>query len=232
MSKNEKSGFLLYKEQYDGVSLLSMEERGELLTAIYEYQINGNVSTDLSVSASMAFQFIKGQFERDTQKYNETCAILRENGKLGGRPRKKQTEPNGSSETKRFLEKPKNHDTVTDTVTDNNITTITTITPPTPSSEGKEGKRKIKVSEIDSAEKKFDLDTYLGSDEHDLFVAVCDRMRDQCVKETSVMNEATDFIAYNEARDWKGLGGEDVIANLTKYVARWVREKAKKEDAG
>ncbi len=43
------------------------------MTAIYEYQINGNVSTDLSASASMAFQFIKGQFDRDEQKYTDIC---------------------------------------------------------------------------------------------------------------------------------------------------------------
>ena len=73
MSKNEKRGFLLYKEQFDGISQLSLVERGELLTAIYQYQIHGNISVDLSASASMAFMFIKGQFERDKQKYSETC---------------------------------------------------------------------------------------------------------------------------------------------------------------
>ena len=120
MSKNKKSGFLLYKEQFDGISQLSLVERGELLTAIYQYQIHGNISVNLSESASMAFMFIKGQFERDKQKYSETCE-----------KRKKAVEtryqPSLSNEYKcsnstqmntKATDTDTDTDTVTDTVTD------------------------------------------------------------------------------------------------------------------
>ena len=207
MSKNEKSGFLLYKEQYDGVSLLSMKERGELLTAIYEYQINGNVSTDLSASASMAFQFIKGQFERDTQKYNEMCATLRENGKLGGRPRKNQTEPKVFVETKRFLGKPKNLDTVTDTdtvtvtVTDYKTTT-TTITPPiSPSSEGDSKTPSVEVMYTDVAE-YFIRNKFVSSSEN--------------------------FYTYNQRRGWRGIGGKDISDEWEHYANMWELEERRK----
>ena len=73
MSINEKDGFMLYKKQYSGISLLSREERGDLLTAIYEYQINRHISVGLSDSTAMAFQFIKTQFDIDAQKYLEKC---------------------------------------------------------------------------------------------------------------------------------------------------------------
>ncbi len=232
MSKNS---FVLYDEEYEYLKLLSYEERGKLITAIYEYRLQGNTDIKLSESATMLFHFIKNHIDRDSKKYADVCVTRKACGSQGGRPRKNQNnqrKPNGFETTEGNQMVFKKPDNDNDNDNDNNITTITTITPPTPSSEGKEGKRKIKVSEIDSAEKEFNLDAYLGSDEHDLFVAVCDRMREQCVKETSVMYDPPYFLAFKEARDWNGPGGEDVIANLTKYVARWVREKAKKEDAG
>lgn len=232
---SKKNSFVLYADQFECFSLLSMESRGRLITAIFEHHINGETSITLSDSERMAFHLISSQMKRDAEKYQQRCENNRDNINKRWASRNQTTSNRIQTYTTvydRIQTDTKHTDNDNVNVTDNNITTITTITPPTPSSEGKEGKRKIKVSEIDSADKNFDLDTYLGSDEHDLFVAVCDRMREQCVRETSVMNEATAFIAYNEARDWKGLGGEDVIANLTKYVARWVREKAKKEDAG
>ena len=116
MSKNEKSGFLLYKEQYDGISLLTIEERGELLTAIFQYQISGNILINLSDSTSMAFQFIKGQFDRDKQKYSETCEKRKKAVETRYQP--KVTNEYKCSNSIQMNTKATDTDTVTDTVTD------------------------------------------------------------------------------------------------------------------
>ena len=116
MGKNEKSGFLLYKEQFDGISQLSLIERGELLTAIYQYQIHGNISVNLSVSASMAFMFIKGQFERDKQKYSETCEKRKRAVETRYQP--SPTNEYNCSNSTQMNTKATDTDTDTDTVTD------------------------------------------------------------------------------------------------------------------
>ena len=119
MSKNEKSGFLLYKEQYDGISLLSREERGELLTAIFQYQIYGAVTAELSESATMAFQFIKGQFDRDKQKYSETCEKRKKAVETRYQP--KVTNEYKCSNSIQMNTKATDTDTVTDTDTDTEL---------------------------------------------------------------------------------------------------------------
>lgn len=58
----------------------------------------------------MAFSFIRSQLKRDSDKYDARCEINRRNGKLGGRPKKVQTEepkkPNGTEETQSVLDIP------------------------------------------------------------------------------------------------------------------------------
>ena len=90
MADNEKKSFILYHNYYDYISKLTVEERGNLLTAIFEYQINGKVTTEISPMADMVFTFIEAQFERDNAKYLKICERNQKNGEKGGRPRKNQ----------------------------------------------------------------------------------------------------------------------------------------------
>ena len=78
-----------------------MEERGQLLTAIFSYR-TGEPLPDMTTGVKVLYSIIKGQIERDTTRYNEICEIRKENGKkgaefgqlgaefgkLGGRPKK------------------------------------------------------------------------------------------------------------------------------------------------
>ena len=84
---NTKKSFVLYNDLYKQFSLLSMEERGALITAIFEYAVNGQVFTDLTPMAQMAFSFIQDALDRDRAAYEATCRKNRENGKKGGRPK-------------------------------------------------------------------------------------------------------------------------------------------------
>ena len=84
----KKKSFVLYHSYYDSIVKLNMTERGALLTAIFEYQINGEVSVELSSAVAMAFSFIKSQFDADYAKYQNVVQRNRKNGAKGGRPKK------------------------------------------------------------------------------------------------------------------------------------------------
>lgn len=61
--------------------------------------------------------------------------------------------------------------------------------------------------------------SYIQSDEFKLFQRVCQSFKDCGILAPSDMVE--DFIAYNNSRDWLGIGGESVLENLDRYVSRW-----------
>ena len=68
-----KKGFLIYKSLYEPIKEFSREQKGELLEAIFEYQISGEITEGLSPIVNMAFLFFKNQFDIDNSKYEERC---------------------------------------------------------------------------------------------------------------------------------------------------------------
>ena len=71
--------------------------------------------------------------------------------------------------------------------------------------------------------------SYLQSEEYKLFERVCQSFKN-CgyLCPPDVVN---DFIAYNNSRDWLGIGGESVLENLDRYVNRWYEgEKRRRGD--
>ena len=108
----EKTGFILYKNFENQFSLLSLEERGRLITVIFEYARSGEISIELSLIEQMAFSIIKECLDRDREEYEARCEQNGKNGKRGGRP-KKDLQSDGSifsPKTERFFEKPKKAD--------------------------------------------------------------------------------------------------------------------------
>ena len=88
----KKDSFVLYTEYMEQIELLSMEQRGVLLTAIFAY-VSDMALPDMDGITKMAFAFIKSRIDKDTEKYAKTIEKRKEAGKLGGRPK-----ANGSSE--------------------------------------------------------------------------------------------------------------------------------------
>lgn len=91
------TSFVIYTNYLDVLSDLSNEDMGIIFRAILLYKKNGEIP-ELPIHLSIAFKFIKNQMDLDAQKYNEKCTKAKENGKLGGRPKKNQTvfkKPNG-----------------------------------------------------------------------------------------------------------------------------------------
>lgn len=83
-----KESFVLYVKYLDNIEMLSMEQRGILITALMSY-VAGKDIPDMDGMTAMAYSFIKSQVDRDFEKYEETCRKRSEAGKLGGRPKAK-----------------------------------------------------------------------------------------------------------------------------------------------
>ena len=117
---NDKKSFVLYGNYETQFKLLSMEERGMLITAIFEYVNFGSLARELTPLVNMAFSFVKETLDRDRELYIEKCEKNSENGKKGGRPKKErktegysdtsEKEDIFSAKTERFFEKPKKAD--------------------------------------------------------------------------------------------------------------------------
>lgn len=73
-----RESFLLYKSFYEPIKSLSLEDKGALLEAIYEYQVSGAEPPNTS-PVYMVFLFFKNQFRLDDIKYDETCAANKNN---------------------------------------------------------------------------------------------------------------------------------------------------------
>lgn len=82
---------------------LTTRERGELITAIFDYQIHGKTPEALSDKADMAFAFISDQLDRDREKYESRC----------------------KKNTAHDLPEPENSEIATDNDTDNDTDTVT-----------------------------------------------------------------------------------------------------------
>lgn len=118
-----KKAFILYADLISVVEKLIIKDReentnntGELLYHILQYVNDMNPEPN-NFTIEMVFEPIRLQLNRDLQKYEIIREKRAEAGKLGGRPRKKQTEAkkaNGLFEKQTKAKKPV---TVNDTVT-------------------------------------------------------------------------------------------------------------------
>ena len=82
-----KKSFVIYNDYEKYFSQLDLAERGRLITAIFDFQINGVEPEELSPAAYMAFSFMRDQFRRDDEKYQRRVERSRKNGAKGGRPK-------------------------------------------------------------------------------------------------------------------------------------------------
>lgn len=87
----EKMSFLLYMDDLELLEELTMEERGQLLTAVYCHTA-GLELPEMSSTARVAFIVIRKKLDRDAAKYAQQVAKNHANGSKGGRPKKKKAE--------------------------------------------------------------------------------------------------------------------------------------------
>lgn len=93
----DKNSFLMYLDYEEQFNLLTDEQIGQLMRAIYQYEKTREVP-ELEGILKMAFSFMKTQLDRDREKYQAKCEKNKENGSKGGRPKKQKD----ISKTERF----------------------------------------------------------------------------------------------------------------------------------
>ena len=87
-----KDNFLLKKSQQQVFEELSNNDAGLLIKGIFNYVNTGNSGLDGYLKA--IFIPIKIEIDKNEERYEEVCKRNRENGRLGGRPKKEETEEN------------------------------------------------------------------------------------------------------------------------------------------
>lgn len=113
----DKPSFIIYKNFYEPIKSLSMEDRGKLFTAIFEYQIN-NTEIKLPDSCKMAFMFFKNQFDLDFNKWLGVVDRNTKNGRNGGRNSKPKKPSGVHSPPKNPIAPETETETETETVND------------------------------------------------------------------------------------------------------------------
>ena len=210
MADNEKKSFILHKSYYKSVESLTMEERGKLFTAIFEYQINGKVTIPLSPLCSMAFSFIQAQFEIDKNKYHDIVERNRANGSKGGRPKNNTKKPNTH-----WVLGCKNVDGTRDFATSERTQ--------------KDNQKNPKADNDNEDDNDND-----NNNNYNNSMYVSAQAQDREIIEFEVIkffskhhfiSNVEDFIAYNKARDWKGYGGEDILDDWERYAWKWETEE-------
>lgn len=82
-----KESFILFTENKEQVDMLTTEQAGILLKAIFCYTSDEPLP-DMDPLTKMAFSFIRSAIDRTDDRYQRRVESNRENGKLGGRPPK------------------------------------------------------------------------------------------------------------------------------------------------
>jgi hypothetical protein len=92
-----KESFIFYKSWMEALKDVPDDIRLEVYDCIIEYAFSGKIPS-LKPMAKMAFNFIKNDIDRASEKYAKIVDRNRNNGKNGGRPKKPEN-PVGFSET-------------------------------------------------------------------------------------------------------------------------------------
>lgn len=100
-----KSSFVFYKDWKKAIECLPDDIRLEIYESIIEYATTGDLR-GLKPMANVAFNFIKTDIDRDTEKYMSVIERNKHNGNKGGRPKKNPNNPVGFLETQRNPKNP------------------------------------------------------------------------------------------------------------------------------
>lgn len=82
-----KDSFILFTEYLEQFNMLSDEQAGVLIKAIFAYSTDSELP-EMDGMTKMAFSFIRSALDRSDDKYQRRVEANRENGRSGGRPRK------------------------------------------------------------------------------------------------------------------------------------------------
>ena len=107
----EKKSFILYFDNAKQINMLTDEQAGKLIKAIYQFAVTGEETEFDDIALNIVYGFITDNIRRDTEKYQEVCMRRAENGKKGGRPPKAE-KANGFSEKQTKAKKADNENDI------------------------------------------------------------------------------------------------------------------------
>ncbi|KAF0236511.1 MAG: hypothetical protein FD181_2678 [Prolixibacteraceae bacterium] len=116
VQKQNNDNFVVYGYWYDPVKGLTVEQKAEILDAMFQYNM-GLTMPELSTISNIVFQFMKPVFDKNRDKYNAICERNRGNGEKGGRPKN----PNKPKKPSGYSGNPKNPDEPKKANNDNDI---------------------------------------------------------------------------------------------------------------
>lgn len=98
----EKKSFVLYTDMKTPLTLLTNEQRGELLMSLFDYAETGKLP-EFDGALEMAFTFIRQQLDRDAAAWEETRQRRSEAGRKGaaatnGKGRQSPAMPNNAEQ--------------------------------------------------------------------------------------------------------------------------------------
>ena len=189
----KKDSFILHDDQYECFSLLPIEQRGLLITAIFEYRLNGKTTQPLSEAAYMAYHLISCQIQRDTEKYERLCERRREYGAMNNKHKQAK-----ASISKQKLANESYTDTDTDTDTDTVTDTVTDTELP-------KGNKEESIKE--EKRKRF-------------LPPSLEEIRQYCIERRNSVN-AEQFIDFYTANGWKV--GKNSMKDWKAAVRTWER---------
>ncbi len=77
-----KKSFVLYHDFRNWFSLLTDEELGRLIRAIFDYEMNRTMPENLNEKEQIAFFMVRDTLDRDREKYERVCNRNKENAKI------------------------------------------------------------------------------------------------------------------------------------------------------
>ena len=102
-----KDSFILFTEYSEQFNMLTDEQAGVLIKAIFAYSSDEELP-EMDGVTRMAFSFIRSALDRSDKEYQRRVEANRENGRGGGRPRKNvQDDTQDGAENPTEKEKPK-----------------------------------------------------------------------------------------------------------------------------
>lgn len=96
-----KSHFYMDKKLYPMFKKMTNEQKGILIDAIYEYEVNRDVIIIRDALVSFAFDFIMESLKQNNKKYNEACQRKEEAVKKRWSKNNKEIKKEVKEETKK-----------------------------------------------------------------------------------------------------------------------------------
>lgn len=99
----------LYRDYLELFRQMTNAQRGKVILAVLEYAFGGE-EPRLRGSDQLAFTLLRGQIDRDREKYTQRCQQNRECGKKGGRPKKAEAFAENPAVSEKAKEKEKENE--------------------------------------------------------------------------------------------------------------------------